>query len=61
MLREHDQAYHMKRACWELDRASEANRPDVAEAHRRLAALHMDRLRMLDERCGGTSPIGRGH
>ncbi|QAY79428.1 hypothetical protein [Sphingosinicella sp. BN140058] len=61
MLQEQDRYYHMQRACSELDRAAQAEHGEVADAHRRLAALHMDELRRLDESCGGSVPIGRGH
>jgi hypothetical protein len=57
MLQEYDRHYHMTRACSELDSAAQAQLQEVAEAHRRLAALHMDRLRALDESCGGSAPI----
>ncbi len=61
MLQEQDRYYHMQRACSELDRAEHAHHQQVARAHRGLAALHMDELRRLDESCGGSAPIGRGH
>ena len=43
----HDREYHLQRARDEMDRAYHADRLNVAEAHMRLSALHMDRLREL--------------
>ena len=53
-----DREYHMERSRTELDWAYRAERETVAEAHLRLSSLHMQRLRELDESCGGAT-IGR--
>ena len=53
-----DRDYHMERARSELDWAYRADHDTAAEAHLRLSALHMRRLRELDESCGGAT-IGR--
>jgi hypothetical protein len=50
-----DREYHVERARCELDWAYRAERDTVAEAHLRLSALHMQRLRELDESCGGAA------
>jgi hypothetical protein len=57
-MRAEDRDYHMERARSELDWAYRAEGEAVAEAHLRLSALHMQRLRDLDDRCGGAA-IGR--
>jgi hypothetical protein len=44
-MSEADRAYHNERARSELDLAYRAERKDVADAHMRLAALHMARLK----------------
>ena len=51
---EQDRLYHMERARRELDLAYQAERHAVAEAHMKLSALHMARLKQVDERCGGS-------
>ncbi|HEX8192037.1 MAG TPA: hypothetical protein VF552_03990 [Allosphingosinicella sp.] len=53
-----DRNYHMERARFELDWAYRAERDAAAQAHLRLSALHMQRLRDLDDSCGGAD-IGR--
>ena len=57
-MSERDLAYHRERAREELDCAYRAQSNVVAEAHMRLAGLHMERLKKGDERCCG-SGIGR--
>ncbi|HEY0012937.1 MAG TPA: hypothetical protein VGB79_08810 [Allosphingosinicella sp.] len=57
-MRIEDKDYHMERARSELDWAYRPERETVAEAHLRLSSLHMQRLRDLDESCGGAT-IGR--
>jgi hypothetical protein len=47
-MSEADRAYHNERARSELDLAYRAERRDVADAHMRLAALHMARLKPAD-------------
>ncbi|HEX9965498.1 MAG TPA: hypothetical protein VGB04_11010 [Allosphingosinicella sp.] len=59
MLSDEDLAYHRTRAQTELDLAYRAERQPVAEAHMRLASLHMERLKRQDEYCGG-SALGAG-
>ncbi len=49
-----DMDYHWQRAQTEQDQAQRATSPAVAEAHRRLAALHVERIKLLDENCGGS-------
>ena len=46
--------YHQQRAREELDRAYRAEHSAAANAHMRLASLHMQQLKRDDERCGGT-------
>ena len=53
-MSEQDRLYHMERARRELDLAYQAERHAVAEAHMKLSALHMARLKQVDERCGGS-------
>jgi hypothetical protein len=45
MLAERDREYHRKRATMELDLAYRAEKQAAAEAHLRLSALHLARLR----------------
>lgn len=49
-----DSAYHALRARVERETADRAAPSAAAEAHRRLSALHLDRLREIDEGCGGS-------
>lgn len=49
MTNDSDREYHRRRARSELDMAYRAERQNVAEAHLRLSALHMERLRRLDD------------
>ncbi|HEY0149602.1 MAG TPA: hypothetical protein VGB70_11455 [Allosphingosinicella sp.] len=51
---EQDRLYHVERARAEMDLAYSAEIHAVAEAHMKLSALHMARLKEADERCGGT-------
>ena len=55
MLSPQDLEYHQQRARAEMDRAYRAEHHAVAEAHMRLAGLHMERLKRQDE-----LPRGRG-
>ena len=48
-----DRLYHVERARTELDLAYSAEKHAVIEAHMKLSALHMARLKDVDERCGG--------
>jgi hypothetical protein len=45
-----DREYHVQRARAELDWAYRAERREAAEAHLRLSALHMERVRLLTRR-----------
>jgi hypothetical protein len=54
MLSNEDLTYHRSRAQTELDLADRAERQRVAAAHRKLAALHMERLKRPDELCSGS-------
>ncbi|HEX9932987.1 MAG TPA: hypothetical protein VGB08_09120 [Allosphingosinicella sp.] len=54
-MRQEDREYHMKRATAELDRAYQAGSRPAADAHMRLSSLHMQRLKDVDDRCGGSS------
>jgi hypothetical protein len=49
-----DRLYHIERARRELDLAYEAKSDAVSNAHMKLSALHMARLKQVDERCGGS-------
>jgi hypothetical protein len=49
MLFEKDTEYHRERARAEMDCAYRATRNVVANAHMRLSALHMERLRALTQ------------
>jgi hypothetical protein len=49
-----DRLYHIERARRELDLAYQAERHAVAEAHMKLSALHMARLKKVDDRCSGS-------
>ena len=42
-----EREYHVQRARAELDWAYRAERREAAEAHLRLSALHMQRVRLL--------------
>jgi hypothetical protein len=53
MLSDQDRHYHMQRARQELELAYDAERQAVIEAHMKLSALHMARLRQADEGCNG--------
>jgi hypothetical protein len=53
MLSDQDRHYHMQRARQELELAYDAERQTVIEAHMKLSALHMARLRQADEGCNG--------
>ena len=46
-----DRDYHTQRARLELDLAYRAEHQAAAQAHMRLSALHMERLRQLDPSC----------
>lgn len=59
MLNDEDRSYHSDRARAELDMAYRCENSEVANAHMRLASLHMARLRQEDEFCGGSSMSGR--
>jgi len=48
-----DRSYHLERVRSELDIAYHAEAERVADAHLRLSALHIQRLRDLDDDCGG--------
>ena len=54
-MQANDRDYHIDRARAELDWAYRADRDVAAQAHLRLSALHLRRLRDLDESCGGAS------
>ncbi len=49
-----DTSYHVERARTELDLALRAQNTAAAEAHRKLSALHMGRIKQLDESCTGS-------
>ena len=55
MLCDRDKHYHLERARMEMDLAYQAEHRSVAEAHMRLSALHMGRIKALDERCDGSA------
>jgi hypothetical protein len=48
------QEYHVERARAEMDLAYRADSRPSADAHMKLAALHMARAKELDERCNGS-------
>ena len=52
MASDGDRSYHMQRVRAELDNAYRSERDDAADAHMRLAAFHMERLRQLDQGSG---------
>ncbi|HEY7811282.1 MAG TPA: hypothetical protein VIA98_12990 [Allosphingosinicella sp.] len=52
-MSDQDRLYHVERARTELDLAYSAQMPAAAEAHMKLSALHMARLKEADERCSG--------
>lgn len=54
-----DAEYHQQRARAEMDLAESASCRTAAEAHKKLAGLHIQELKREDEMCGGSS-IGRG-
>ena len=53
-MSDQDRLYHIERARRELDLAYQAERQAVAEAHMKLSALHMARLKKVDDRCSGS-------
>ena len=53
-MSDQDRLYHIERARRELDLAYRAEQDVVAEAHMKLSALHMARLKQVDERCSGS-------
>ena len=55
MLSEAERSYHRLRAQAELALAEADGRQVVAQAHRKLAQLHMNRLKTLDEACDGSA------
>jgi hypothetical protein len=57
MLSQQDLEYHQQRARAEMDRAYRAEHKVAAEAHMRLAGLHMERLKRQDELCHGSSNL----
>ena len=57
MHSEQDRAYHLHRARDELDWAYRAERDCAAAAHMRLSALHMRKIKELDERREGSLRI----
>ncbi len=59
MLSEHDKNYHLERARAEFDLADKAQNRAAAAAHMKLAALHMGRIKQLDECCGGSGLVFR--
>ena len=54
MLSQQDLEYHQQRARAEMDQAYRAVHNSAAEAHMRLAGLHMERLKRVDETCSGS-------
>jgi hypothetical protein len=54
VLSEQDKSYHLERARMEMDLAYRAEQSPVATAHMKLSALHMGRIKALDELCGGS-------
>ena len=50
-----DADYHQNRARTEMDLAYRAAHSAAAEAHMKLAGLHMQELKREDELCGGSS------
>lgn len=53
-MSEQDRLYHMERARRELDLAYDATSHAAVDAHMRLSALHMARLKKVDDRCNGS-------
>lgn len=51
--------HHQERARIELDLGFRSEDQRVAEAHIGLSALHMQRMKELDEACGGSAPAAR--
>jgi hypothetical protein len=54
VLSENERAYHASRARAELDRARLASSAAAADVHNRLSALHIGRLKEVDEDCDGS-------
>lgn len=55
MLSEREKSYHLGRAQAEMDLGYRAEHRAAAAAHLRLSALHMSRIKDLDETCEGAS------
>jgi hypothetical protein len=53
-MSDQDRLYHMERARRELDLAYQANNHAVIDAHMRLSALHMARLKQVEDRGSGS-------
>ena len=53
-MRDQDRLYHIERARREMDLAYKAEKRAVMEAHMKLSALHMGRLKQSDEYCSGS-------
>lgn len=56
MIDRDESEYHLERARVELDLGFRSEDCRAAEAHIRLSALHMQRMKELDQACGGTAP-----
>ena len=57
-MSEQDLTYHRERVQAELDWAYRAAPKAAADAHLRLAALHMQQLKRVDELCDGSGLAG---
>jgi hypothetical protein len=55
MLSQQDMEYHQERARAEMDQAYGSDSSVAADAHMRLAGLHMARLKGQDELCEGAT------
>ena len=55
MLSENERAYHASRARAEIALAQRAPCKAAADAHVALSALHMGRLKAMDELCDGSA------
>jgi hypothetical protein len=53
-LPEIDTSYYVERVRAESDLAFRAEHAAAAQAHMRLSALHMGRMKQLDETCSGS-------
>jgi hypothetical protein len=58
-MAQQDLDYHRERARAEMDMACRAELRSVADAHMKLAALHMGQIKRQDELCGGSGFAAR--